>query len=289
MSDTDRRYDRQEPPLTMDSRRGRSRGPAPVTLIVSLLLLVAVVGDVFYMYRTGVRGSSDGPQPLGAPLGDVRSPAPAQAQTPDPSAGLTISKDDPNAVAGAPTLAPAPEQPLPPQPPRSTAPVALAPAPTPVPPPAAVATASLPPPPAATVSTTQAVVAPRTAPVRTGAQPKAEDKSDAIDRLIAKADKPRTDTRADAKVGKLETPAAAGGPVFIQIGAFSSETLADKEWSKAAAVAPGDMAGKGKHVVPVDRDGATLYRTSITGFASRDQAVALCEKLKSAGGSCFVR
>ena len=273
MTETDRRYDRQEPPLTMDSRRGRSRGPAPVTLIVSLLLLVAVVGGVFYMYRTGVRGSGDGPQPLGAPLGDVREAAPAQAQTPDPSAGLTISKDDPNAVAGAPTLAPAPEQPLPPQPPHSTAQVAAA--------PAAVATASLPPPapPAAAVSTPQAVVAPQKAQVRM------EDKSDAIDRLIAKSDKPKT----DAKAAKLETPVAASGPVFIQIGAFSSETLADKEWSKAAAVAPGDMAGKGKHEDPVDRDGAPLYRTSITGFASRDQAVALCEKLKSAGGSCFVR
>jgi hypothetical protein len=38
----------------------------------------------------------------------------------------------------------------------------------------------------------------------------------------------------------------------------------------------------------VTRDGDTLYRTSITGFASRDQALALCARLKAAGGVCFV-
>jgi hypothetical protein len=50
------------------------------------------------------------------------------------------------------------------------------------------------------------------------------------------------------------------------------------------------MAGKGKRVVPVAKpDGSTLYRTSITGFASRSDAQALCDKLKSSGESCFVR
>jgi cell division protein FtsN len=78
------------------------------------------------------------------------------------------------------------------------------------------------------------------------------------------------------------------GPVVVQIGAFSSQSLADKEWSKAAAVAPGAMAGRGKRVAPVTKDGVTLYRTAITGFDSRDQAVALCEKLKASGGTCFV-
>ena len=50
------------------------------------------------------------------------------------------------------------------------------------------------------------------------------------------------------------------------------------------------MAGKGKHVVPVTKaDGSILYRTSITGFASRADADALCAKLRVSGGSCFVR
>jgi hypothetical protein len=255
MSDDDRRFDRQgsEPPLTIGSRRaGRSRGPAPVTLIVSVLLLVVVAGAVVYMYRSGPRGQNGAPQPLGAPLGDVRTPAPPQTQTPDPSAGLTISKDDPSAIVGPPTLAPAPEQPLPAPAPRAANP------PPPPPQPALIDPD-----------------APVVAPTGRAASASEGEKPETIDRLISKSD-------------KTKPPADANNSVVVQIGAFSSQGLADHEWSKAATIAPGAMAGKGKRVVPVTKDGATLYRTAITGFSTREQALALCDKLKAAGGSCFV-
>ncbi len=259
MSYSNRRDDRMdsEPPLTLDGRRRapRARGPAPVTLILSLLLLVAVAGGVFFMYRAGVRGGGQAPQPLGAPLGDVRAPAPPQAQTPDAAAGLTISKDDPNAPTAAATLAPPPEAPLPE---------------------AAPATAT-----SGTASSPSVKPSP---PV------KALDKGDPIDRLIAQADKPKAaPAKAAVKDVADDAAKADAGTAVVQIGAFSSESLADKEWSKAAAVAPGAMAGKGKRVVAVTKDGATLYRTAITGFASREQAQSLCDRLQAAGASCFVR
>jgi cell division protein FtsN len=261
MSYPDRRDDRRdaEPPLTLDDRRRRrprARAPAPVTLIVSLVLLVVVAGGVFVMYRSGVRNAGQAPQPLGAPLGDVRAPPPPQAQTPDAAAGLTISKDDPNAPTAAPTLAPPPEEPLPDAAPSTRTASAGAGAPT--------ANESASPPPTA----------------------KAVDKADPIDRLITEASTTKT---APAKNVAKDVVKDSGGPAVVQIGAFSSEALADQEWSKAAAVAPGAMAGKGKRVVPVTKDGSTLYRTAITGFASRDQAQALCDRLQAAGASCFVR
>jgi hypothetical protein len=49
------------------------------------------------------------------------------------------------------------------------------------------------------------------------------------------------------------------------------------------------MVGKGKTVVPVTRNGATLYRTFVTGFASREAAQALCSRLLAAGKTCIVR
>jgi cell division septation protein DedD len=107
----------------------------------------------------------------------------------------------------------------------------------------------------------------------------------------AKAEKARADHLKAEGVPASESrpgPSAAGGSVLIQIGAFSTERLADQEWSRAAALAPGPMAGKGKRVVPVSKGGETLFRTSITGFASRDQALALCDRLQAAGGHCFV-
>lgn len=264
MTDPERRHDRDDgdAPLAFEGgRRSRSRGPAPVTLIASLCLLLVVGGGVFYMYRSGARGANDAPQPLGAPLGDVRAPAPAQAQTPDPSAGLTISKDDPNALTAQPTLAPPPEQPQsetvvpaqPPQPSQASAGGAT---------PGTVAPVNAP--------------APKPPPPKVVPSKQAEDRPDPIDGILSKPAKPKV-------------LADAGGSAVVQIGAFSSEALADREWSKAASVAPGAMAGRGKRVVPVEKDGQTLYRTSITGFASHDQAVALCDRLKAAGGSCFVR
>ncbi|MDO8295803.1 MAG: SPOR domain-containing protein [Caulobacter sp.] len=84
-------------------------------------------------------------------------------------------------------------------------------------------------------------------------------------------------------------PKATGGAAMVQIGAFSSEALADRGWNDAATVAPGLAAGKGKRVEPIDKDGKTLYRTSVTGFASRAEAQTFCERLKGAGKSCFVK
>ncbi len=75
----------------------------------------------------------------------------------------------------------------------------------------------------------------------------------------------------------------------VQIGAFSSQIQADKSWESAAGVAPGAMVGKGKHIAPMSKDGATLYRVAITGFDNRAQAQALCAKLSAAGKTCFVR
>src|SRR5258706_558813 len=79
--------------------------------------------------------------------------------------------------------------------------------------------------------------------------------------------------------------AKAAGVAAVQIGAFSSQALADKGWSDAAAIAP--AAGKGKSVEKVEKDGHTLFRTQVTGFTSRVDATAFCGKLKAAGKACF--
>ena len=117
-----------------------------------------------------------------------------------------------------------------------------------------------------------------------------------IDTLLAADAAPTADKKAaSAKPVALAsadaTPAdAKRAAVSVQIGAFSSEALADKGWNGAAEAAPGDMAGKGKRVVPVTKaDSTVLYRTAITGFASREEASALCAKLSAAGKTCFVR
>ena len=208
MSDPHRRpyTPASEPPLAFDDRRPQRRGgPAPVTLIISVLLLAVVGGGVFYLYRGGVRGVNDAPRPVGAPLRDVRTPAPPQPQAPDPAAGLSIYKDNQDATTATPAFAPPPEQPTPrPGPPSPSSTLAkTADAPSETPPTTA-------------------------APAKPAAKPKpAAEKTASIDKLLNDA--------AKAPV----TPSARSGLAVVQIGAFSSEGLADKGWSDAAAVAPG--------------------------------------------------
>ena len=98
--------------------------------------------------------------------------------------------------------------------------------------------------------------------------------------------KPEAKAAAPAAAPAAKAPA---GVAAVQIGAFSSQALADKGWSDAAGIAPGAAAGKGKFVEKVDKDGKTLFRTQVTGFASRADAVAFCDKLKAAGKACFVK
>jgi hypothetical protein len=237
-----------EAPLAFDPRRldpPRGAGPAPLTLIVSIVLLLAVIGGGFFLYRSGARAPGAAPQPVGAPMRDVRMPPPPQPQEADPAAGLSIYKDDPNAPPAAPAFVAPPEQPTP----RPVAGAATAGPAAPRPQPSALAAAAprTPPPPAKSVPA---------APKLAAAQAPAPDKA---------------------------------GAAVVQIGAYSSAALADAGWNEDARVAPGVMAGKNKKVDVVSRGGATLYRAAITGFPSRFEAQALCDKLKAAGKTCFVR
>jgi len=232
-------------PLAFDARRPvRGGSPAPVTLIVSALVLIVLVGGAWFLYSGGVREEGDAPKTVGTVVADTKTPPKAEDQPTDETKGLQIYSGDDTTI---PAEAAPPEQPLPrPEPP------VIAKAPT-----TPVETGKL----------------PAAAPVTKPATPPTE-------KVVATAPKAPT---APA------TPKTGGGSYLVQIGAFSSPTLADKGWNDAAALAPGMAAGKGKKVETVDRDGKTLYRTSVTGFADQASAKAFCDRLKAAGKSCFVR
>lgn len=108
----------------------------------------------------------------------------------------------------------------------------------------------------------------------------------------AKAPAPAPAPVAKAPEPKASTPtpaAVASGGAMVQVGAFSSEALADAGWNDAMRALPDSAAGKGKRVEPVESNGKTLYRGYVTGFSSRAEATAYCDRLKAAGRSCFVR
>lgn len=266
MSDQDRgAYTPPSDRLSFDPREPvRSGGPAPVTLIVSGVVLLAIVVGVFLLYRGGVRHKGDAPTMVGAPIAQMKTPAPPDANDIPP--GLVVSRVDASNAANA-TYAPPPEEPLPRPLPVQATPVVIS---TPLPPPTAVA-----PRPAAT---------PKPPPAKPLTIASLTD-----DAMTAKPP-PKAAPVVTPPAPVVPTPAvAASGGSWVQVGAFSSSALADKGWSDASKLVPAAMSGKGEKVEPVSKDGKTFYRAYVTGFAGHDAAQAFCEKLKAAGKACFVK
>ncbi|MBI1686722.1 cell division protein FtsN [Caulobacter hibisci] len=250
-------------PLSFDARQPvRGSRPLPLTLIISAVVLATLLVGVFLVYRNGIRGPNEPPRTVGEPVAEMKTaPAPDQNK-PDEAAGLQIySHENPTA---SPTYAAPPEEPMA--------------RPTPPPAPAPVQSASLPPAKAPVATTPSAPVS--AAP----AKPAPAKPAPSIESLATAAVAPPKPAAAAPKPA-----AAASGPASVQIGALSSTALADKAWSDAARVAPGLAAGKGKKVEAIDKNGSTLYRTSVTGFSSRADAKAFCDALSAAGKSCFVK
>ena len=283
-------------PLSFDPRQPvRGSRPIPFTLILSVLVLAGLVAAIFVFYQSGVRRAGEAPQTVGAPVESMKAPPPAEAQPQDPAAGLQIYRSEAGGAGetapAQPQFTPPPEQPQA----RPTTPVTVAKI-APVAPVAAQAPApataqalkpqlnAVPAPPAPVAATpAPAPKAATPAPVTKLAPPPAKP-----------AEKPTPAATAEAK--KILAPEAkpvaakpAAGGAVVQIGAVSSTALADKAWSEAVGLAPGLAAGKGKSVEKIEKNGGTLYRTAVTGFASKADAQAFCAKLSAAGKSCFVR
>ena len=272
MSDHDRgAYTPQtDAPLAFDARAPRGgRKPLPMALIGSGVVLLVLVAGVGMYYRSGVRPSGGAPVTVGQPVEAIKAAPSANqiAQEADPAAKLDVYGA--NGAPVAPAFAPPPEAPKPRPAPSltvqtvDTAPVHVVPgAPAK---PATVAVA--PPAPAATPT------APKPAVVAAAPAPKPA--------VVATAPAPKPAVPGTA-------PAASGG-TLVQIGAYSSAALADKGWSDLAKAFPSPMSGKSKRVEPLERDGKTLYRTSVSGWGSKAQAEAFCAQMKAAGRACLVK
>lgn len=122
--------------------------------------------------------------------------------------------------------------------------------------------------------------APSPAPVTGAALPPA---------ATAPAAKTPTTPASPPVVAPAPAPRGAGGSSAVQIGAFSSTEVADREYAAVAARFPQFAQGAQKRVQEVTAsNGSTVYRTTFSGL-SREDAVAFCNALKAAGRDCLVR
>jgi hypothetical protein len=275
-------------PLSFDARQSRGAGGFPTTLVLSLLILAGLGVAIYMFYRSGVRGANQPPVPVGAPVGDIKSPPPASSAPPaDAASGLQIYKAEGSAPAAAVSSAPvfaAPPQPRP----APAAPVVVAPAPA--------APRAVSPPNVSTAAVAASGATSKPAPVETrnlAAKPAPNAApGDAIGDLLRNkpaAAPAKPVQTAEAQAAPPAPFSAVHGAALVQFGAFSSQDLAGEEWSKLSVKFGADMTGKGKVVEAVERNGKTLFRGAVSGFASRADAVAFCVKLKAAGHDCIVR
>jgi len=85
------------------------------------------------------------------------------------------------------------------------------------------------------------------------------------------------------------TPPAAAGTAGVQIGAFSTPNLAEREYNAVVARYPDLTEGASRRVQEVTAsNGSTVYRTTVTGL-TQERARALCGAIRASGGDCILR
>jgi cell division protein FtsN len=86
------------------------------------------------------------------------------------------------------------------------------------------------------------------------------------------------------------SPAAtAGGSFFVQLSAQKSEEDAQSTFRALQAKFSAQLSGRQPTIRRKDLEKGVFYGVQVGPFASREEAVQLCESLKSAGGACMIQ
>jgi hypothetical protein len=94
------------------------------------------------------------------------------------------------------------------------------------------------------------------------------------------------ETEAPLRKSDSAPAADAAGTALVQLGAFSSASLADSSWSSYARRFE-SIGSLPKKIIPGNMDGGTIYRLNAVA-PNYEAARELCNSLKAAGESCLV-
>ena len=83
-------------------------------------------------------------------------------------------------------------------------------------------------------------------------------------------------------------PAFRSSGYVVQLGAFAKAGAIQTAWDQASKAMP-RLAGYAPARAQFSFSGSSLVRLSVSGFADREAAVALCEQIQARKGACFVR
>lgn len=94
-----------------------------------------------------------------------------------------------------------------------------------------------------------------------------------------------------AKMQKVAmfTPVTNGASAWVvQLGAYDSAAIAKEKWTRMATV-NSSIAAFPVLTSQANVGGKTYHRVAINGFATRNDAIAMCRAIKAQKGQCFVR
>jgi len=255
----------------------------PLLIVLALLVLAMFGGLVWLAYTQGVargRGetpvltAASGPERVAPPQGSGGNTVPYQGfkiyEQPAPPDDSADNTAQPAKSAAAP--APVAAKPAPP------APVPAKPAEVPAKP-----AASTPPKSVATLiqqaNSTPVAEAPK--PVAKQAPAPLGGPATGAPRQLNAA------TPAATPLPEAAKPAASGGYV-LQIGAYKSQADADAAWKVYKVKHAALLSAYSDDVQRADLgEKGTWYRLRISGFADKDMASSLCDRLKADGGACI--
>ncbi len=109
---------------------------------------------------------------------------------------------------------------------------------------------------------------------------------------------PRTSVAAKAKRVELAdtrdlvpaagAPQASPGSFAVQLAAPGTEQEARETQVRLMQKFAAELAGFHTSIHKAAVGGKPVYRVRVAGFSSRDEAIALCQKVQTGGGNCFV-
>jgi SPOR domain len=94
------------------------------------------------------------------------------------------------------------------------------------------------------------------------------------------------DTRDQAPAAGA--PQASPGSFAVQLAAPGTEQEARETQVRLMQKFAAELAGFHTTIHKAAVGGKPVYRVRVPGFSSRDEAIALCQKLQTGGGNCFV-
>ena len=100
---------------------------------------------------------------------------------------------------------------------------------------------------------------------------------------------PRPSPQTDALVQTSAAPDAADGNFAVQVGAYRSRGLAQRQLTRVLSKLPSSLNQPEPLVLSIrGRSQKVIYRARLTGYHARDEAAAACDWLKARKTDCMV-